>query len=115
MRTPAWLPLAPVIEDPDLVFRSPGTRNANSPGLNTDSISDAAEIYAAAFRKWAADWARGDDENAERICGGYVSITGMLMPADCVLRASQAAIHALRNTPGGAFELSRGVVERPFV
>lgn len=62
---------------------------------NTDAISDAAETYAAAFRKWAADWAKGDDENAERICGGYVSITGMLMPADCVLRASQAAIHAL--------------------
>ena len=70
-----------------------------------DAISDAAENYGAAFRRWATEWARGDDENAERVCGGYVSVTGMLMPADCVLRASQAAIHALS---GSTARIARG-------
>ncbi len=84
----------------DVLYAEPVARDANSHTANVDAISDAAETYAAAFRRWAIEWAKGDDENAERICGGYVSITGMLMPADCVLRASQAAIHALSgNTP----------------
>ena len=84
----------------DVLYPEPVARDANGHVANVDAISDAAETYAAAFRRWASEWAKGDDENAERICGGYVSITGMLMPADCVLRASQAAIHALIvNTP----------------
>jgi hypothetical protein len=71
-----------------------------------DAISDAAETYSSAFRRWAMEWARGDDENAERVTGGYVSITAMLMPADAVLRSSQAAIHALS---GGMARFDSGV------
>jgi hypothetical protein len=60
-----------------------------------DKVAHAAERYSAAFRRWAVEGARGDDENAERVTSGYVSITGMLMPADAVLRASRVAIESL--------------------
>lgn len=60
-----------------------------------DALHAAAEAYAGAFAKWAPAGARGDDENAQRITAGYVSLTAMSVPADAVLRSSRAAIRAL--------------------
>jgi hypothetical protein len=64
-----------------------------------DTLHAASETYSAAFTKWAPTGAGGDDENAQRVTAGYVSLTGMSVPADAVLRSSRAAIRAI--VPGG--------------
>jgi hypothetical protein len=60
-----------------------------------DALHRAAEIYTAAFTQWAIQGASGDDENAERITTGFISLTAVSVPADAILRSSQAAIRAL--------------------
>lgn len=76
-----------------------GGDNSPAHAKRIDAVSDAAERFSAAYQRWAVKGARGDDENAERVTSGYVSVTAMLMPPDAVLRASRAAIHALSGRP----------------
>lgn len=66
-----------------------------------DTLHRAAETYTAAFTQWAVQGATGDDENAERVTTGYVSLTAMSVPADAILRSSRAAIRALAPTGRG--------------
>lgn len=66
-----------------------------------ESLNKAAVAYARAFEHWAVDGAAGDDENAERVTSGYVSVTGMIMPADAVLRSSRAAVRAMQGSSRG--------------
>lgn len=58
-------------------------------------VQDAAVAFAAAFSAWAPLGATGDDENSERVVAGYVSVAGMVMPADAALRSSRAALRAM--------------------
>lgn len=83
----------------DDAFAGAETAQSDANTRRIEAVADTAERYAAAYTRWAVDNARGDDENAERITSGYVSVTGMLMPPDAVLRASRAAIHALNGKP----------------
>lgn len=63
-------------------------------------VSAAARSYGAAFSRWAAEGAKGDDENQERVVAGYVSVSGVTMPSDAVLRSSRAAMAALQGAQG---------------
>ena len=72
-----------------------------------ETLARSAAAYAKAFSAWAdSGGASGDDENRERVVPGYVSVTGQVMPADAVLRASQAALRAINPAfaSGGAAE-----------
>jgi hypothetical protein len=73
------------------------TESLTPPALakRTDALHSAAETYTAAFTAWSVEGASGDDENAQRITTGYVSLTAMSVPADAILRSSRAAIRAL--------------------
>ncbi|HMN39326.1 MAG TPA: hypothetical protein PKE29_00675 [Phycisphaerales bacterium] len=74
----------------------PGS-GASGPQLasRVDELHAAAEAYSAAFAAWAPTGAKGDDENAQRITTGFVSLTAKSVPADAILRSSRAAIRAL--------------------
>ncbi len=61
-----------------------------------ERLAGAAAAYARAFERWSPTGATGDDENDERITTGYVSVAGVVMPADAVLRSSRAAVRAIR-------------------
>ena len=78
-----------------------GGTNAPAHAERIGAVSEGADRYSAAYQRWAVTGARGDDENAERVTSGYVSVTGMLMPPDAVLRSSRAAIHALSGKGSG--------------
>jgi hypothetical protein len=64
-------------------------------------VAGATKAYVAAFNDWSPFGARGDDENHERVTSGYVSITGVTMPSDAVLRSSRAAMRALQGAGVG--------------
>lgn len=64
-------------------------------------VQDAAAAFAAAFNDWAPLGATGDDENRERVVPGYVSVSGMVMPADAALRSSRAAMRAMHGLSAG--------------
>lgn len=61
-----------------------------------DRVVRAANAFSKAFDAWATVNAVGDDENDERIVTGYVSVTGVVMPGDAVLRSSRAAVRAIQ-------------------
>jgi hypothetical protein len=71
-------------------------------GPAVDRLASAAAAYSAAFRAWAPLGATGDDENHERVTSGYVSLTGVLLPADAVLRSSCTALAAIQGVPSGS-------------
>jgi hypothetical protein len=73
----------------------PGAETPADPGASR-GIQAAAAAFADAFAAWAPSGASGDDENAERVVAGYVSVAGMVMPADAVLRSSRAALRAMQ-------------------
>lgn len=69
--------------------------------VDQDRLTRAASAFAKAFDHWAAVNAVGDDENDERITTGYVSISGVVMPGDAVLRSSRAAVRAIQGETRG--------------
>lgn len=64
--------------------------------VDLDCLARAAGAFSKVFDRWAAVNATGDDENDERITTGYVSISGVVMPGDAVLRSSRAAVRAIQ-------------------
>jgi hypothetical protein len=59
------------------------------------ALRAVADQYAAAFRSLRV--LRGDDEDeGVRVTWGWVSISGVLLPDDCVLRSSRAAMQTMQ-------------------
>lgn len=88
----------------------PGAMGAMDADVGAREVVRSAEVFARAFTTWAPDNARGDDENQERVVCGYVSLTGMTMPGDAVLRSSRAAVRAMQGAGVGAGGAGTGAV-----
>jgi hypothetical protein len=65
-------------------------------GAADPSLAAAAAEYGEAFRSWAErGFGRGDDDTGIRVMTSFISVTGMSMPTDAVLRSSRAAVRSV--------------------
>jgi hypothetical protein len=64
-------------------------------GSASPDLSRAAREYAEAFNAWAVRLGRGDDERGHRVRTAYLGVTGVMLPADAVLRSSRAAARSV--------------------
>ena len=76
-------------------------------------LAGSAAGFATAFAEWAKAGARGDDDSGRRVMTGYLAITGVMMPADAVLRSSRAAVRSVGGCAGVKKSGRGGAVEAP--
>lgn len=63
-------------------------------------VTEAAAAYAGAYNASRAEISTGDDDQGVRIQDGFVSVTGVVMPADAALRSSLTAVRSLAARTG---------------
>lgn len=64
-------------------------------GSASPDLARAAREYAQAFESWSLKLGRGDDERGHRVRSAYLGVTGVMLPADAVLRSSRAAARSV--------------------
>jgi hypothetical protein len=65
-------------------------------GTPHPALAPAAARFGEVFRLWTEQGlGKGDDETGHRVMTAFVSVTGMQMPADAVLRSSRAAVRSV--------------------
>ncbi len=70
-------------------------------GSADPKLAQAVSRYTERFGAWAErGHARGDDDSGQRVVTAFVGVTGMLMPADAVLRSSRAAVKSVGGYAG---------------
>lgn len=70
-------------------------------GVADSGLAPAVARYTERFREWAdLGHGSGDDEAGERVVVAFIGITGVLMPADAVLRSSRAAVKSVGGYAG---------------
>lgn len=78
---------------------------SGSPVADLTGLQVAVADFSRRFTAWAeTDLARGDDETGKRVVLGYIGLSGVIMPADAVLRSSRAAVQAMRGVGAGRTE-----------
>lgn len=88
------------LEKPLLAVRA-AVRRSFAAGSADEQLADAVGRYTERFRDWAErGHGRGDDENGERVAVAFMGVSGVLMPADAVLRSSRAAVKSVGSYAG---------------
>ncbi len=78
----------------------------------TERITEAADAYGRAYSEARAEISTGDDDQGIRIQDGFVSLTGVAMPADAALRSSLTAVRSLAARTGRGAASARADAER---
>lgn len=69
--------------------------DCDAAGPDPERLTQAAADYTRAFAQCRRDVAGGDDDQGVRVQDGFVSLTGVVMPADAALRSSLTAVRSL--------------------
>jgi hypothetical protein len=98
--------LEPELEDLRDVVDSLSLMDPSTANGELDSgrarLMEAARAYTAAFEEHREDLTRVDDGDELHILTGTVSLTGMMLPSDAVLRSSMTAMRAISRALGPA-------------
>ena len=74
-----------------------------------DALAHAARVYANAFAELRARLEGRDDDEGIRVTTGYVSVAGLVLPADVAIRSGVAAARAMNTRTGGRTPARSGV------
>jgi len=78
-----------------------------------ERVTEAAGAYGRAYSEARAEISTGDDDQGIRIQDGFVSLTGVEMPADAALRSSLTAVRSLAARTGRGAAAARGAESAP--